>query len=79
MSVLTIGGNVKVFAGVGGPYWVDSNGDDKIDGSDTPLTAGALGVTLSVDSFAMVLAKPLPAGTTVSTKSYTAIQGSGSA
>ena len=47
----------------------------RIDAQRHAGRRGALGVRLSVDNFAMVLAKPLPVGTTVSTKSYTAIQG----
>ncbi len=47
VETMTIGAsNVHVFAGIGGPYWVDSNHDGVINSSDTPDSDGALGVAL---------------------------------
>ncbi|HMJ89761.1 MAG TPA: hypothetical protein VK530_08085, partial [Candidatus Acidoferrum sp.] len=84
MSVLTIGAsNVKAFAGVGGPYWVDSDADGDVDNADVPAADGALGLALTIDNFALVMMKPLPGGTSAapipSTKSYMALTGSGGA
>ena len=47
VSLVTFGiSNAYVFAGVGGPYWVDSNGDGKITSADTPNSTGAIGVAV---------------------------------
>ena len=57
-SALEIGAsNVHVFVGLGGPYWVDSNGDGTIDSKDTPASAGATGLALSDAGFGLVLLK----------------------
>jgi 6-phosphogluconolactonase (cycloisomerase 2 family) len=67
--------NVNIFVGVGGPYFQDSNGDGKIDSSDTPLTAGARGFVISAASFGLALLTPT-AGT--DTSQYFAFKASGS-
>ena len=36
--------NVNAFVGVGGPLFVDSNGDGIIDAADTPQSDGAMGL-----------------------------------
>jgi hypothetical protein len=46
------------FFGVGGPYWKDSNGDGRIDDTDTPDAAGALGLVVRDLELAMILATP---------------------
>jgi hypothetical protein len=57
VSIMTIGASeVYAFVGLGGPYWVDSNGDGDID--DIPAADGAIGVAVDNVEFALALAKP---------------------
>jgi len=81
MSLMTIGASgVYAFAGIGGPYWVDSDGDGDIDGNDTPASDGALGITISNASFGMALLKPVVAeGQPPAEVSYYALKATGSA
>ena len=65
--------NVHLFVGLGGPYWVDSNGDGTINASDTPASTGATGLALDNVSFALALLRPTAAG---STRSYYALSAS---
>src|SRR5262249_54281704 len=59
LSVLKIGAsNVHAFVGLGGPYWIDSNQDGKIDSTDLPATTGATGLVIDDFSFALALLKP---------------------
>ena len=78
VNVMTIGASdVNAFVGIGGPYFVDSNGDGIIDESDTPQSDGAMGFVLRNLDFALALFKPTnPA---VDNSSYYAIQASGGA
>ncbi|HET7524617.1 MAG TPA: hypothetical protein VFK10_01625, partial [Burkholderiaceae bacterium] len=78
VNVMTIGASdVNAFVGIGGPYFVDSNGDGIIDASDTPQSDGAMGFVLRNLDFALALFKPTnPA---VDHSSYYAIQASGGA
>ncbi|KPK35956.1 MAG: hypothetical protein AMJ65_16940, partial [Phycisphaerae bacterium SG8_4] len=77
VNVLEIGASdVNGFVGVGGPYWVDSNGDGIIDGSDTPASDGAMGLVLSELEFGLALLKPT---NTSDTASYYAVKASGGA
>ena len=78
VNVMTIGASdVNAFVGIGGPYFVDSNGDGLIDESDTPESDGAMGFVLRNLDFALALFKPTnPA---VDKSSYYAIQASGGA
>ena len=70
-STLEIGASdVNVFVGLGGPYWVDSNGDGKIDATDTPASSGATGLALGDVDLALVLVKQ--AGSAVSYYALTA-------
>jgi len=74
MSILEIGAsNVNAFVGIGGPYWVDSNGDGVIDESDTPDAEGALGAALGNVEIALALLAP----TTPDGTSYYAVRASG--
>ena len=66
--------NVNIFAGIGGPYWQDTNANKMIDGGDTPAAAGATGLALSGVNIGLVLAKPTTVGNaTPSSKSYFAL------
>ena len=78
VNVMTIGASdVNAFVGIGGPYFVDSNGDGLINESDTPQADGAMGFVLRNLDFALALFKPTnPA---VDKSSYYAIQASGGA
>src|SRR5690606_25001747 len=59
VDVITIGAsNVYAFAGVGGPYWVDSNDDGRIDNTDTPDAGGAMGIALANVAFGLALLRP---------------------
>ena len=52
LDVLLIGAdNAYVFAGLGGPYWIDSNNDGKVDANDTPDADGAIGVAIGGMTF----------------------------
>jgi len=75
VSVIKVGGSsIYGFAGIGGPYWVDSDNDGKIDGTDTPATAGAMGLALTNVSFGLALMKPTDAE---DVKKYYALKASG--
>ena len=91
VSVLKVGASdLKVFAGVGGPYFgdpngdgkidsnddFDSNGDQKIDSADEFINPDAMGLVLTVDEFAMGLMKQVPptGGSMTPLKSYTALK-----
>jgi hypothetical protein len=80
-SILKIGAsNVNAFAGVGGPFFVDSNEDGIIDENDTPESDGAMGIAFSNLEFALALIKELPdTGTQPSPtmKSFYALRASG--
>ncbi|HEY1174452.1 MAG TPA: LEPR-XLL domain-containing protein, partial [Verrucomicrobiae bacterium] len=55
VETMTIGAsNVHVFAGIGGPYWVDSDNDGDIDANDTPESDGAYGIILEDVDVGMV-------------------------
>jgi hypothetical protein len=56
-QLLLGGSNLELFAGVGGPYRVDSNRDGKIDGSDTP-NPSAVGFAMTGGEFAMAMLAP---------------------
>ena len=72
VSVLTLGlSNAYVFAGVGGPYWNDSNDDGVVNGDDTPNEEGALGVALGKVNVALALFKPTDLDDTAA---YTALK-----
>ncbi|MHC4396401.1 MAG: hypothetical protein ACYS1A_12170, partial [Planctomycetota bacterium] len=74
VSLMTVGAsNVYAFAGVGGPYWVDGDGDGQI-ASDEFEAEGALGVALSEGSFGMALMSPVAGGG----PNYYALKASGS-
>ena len=55
---------MNIFVGIGGPYWVDTNGDGVITGDgthagdDIPAAAGAKGLILSNVNLAIALLKP---------------------
>lgn len=52
---LTIGAsNVHVFAGLNGPYWVDSNNDGAIDENDTP-ESDSIGIALGDVDFGLAI------------------------
>ncbi|MBA3854743.1 MAG: hypothetical protein C0503_10015, partial [Gemmatimonas sp.] len=44
-----------VFAGVGGPYWTDSDDNGVIDGDDEPITDGAVGIAIGNVNAALVM------------------------
>ena len=72
VTSLTLGGdNLHVFAGVGGPYWTDSNDDGVINGDDTPITAGAMGVALGGVQVGVGIFTPTATG---ATDSYLALK-----
>ncbi|MDD2604023.1 MAG: hypothetical protein PHF66_04320, partial [Desulfobacteraceae bacterium] len=76
VDLLTVGASgVDAFAGVNGPYMVDSNGDGVIDGNDTPNT-NALGLSLSDVNFALALMKPKVSATatTKDLRSWTSLR-----
>ena len=78
VNVLTIGASdVNAFVGIGGPYFVDSNGDGIINAGDTPQSDGAMGFVLRELDFALALFKPLNPATDRS--SYYAIEARGGA
>jgi len=57
-DLLTVGGtNLEAFAGINGPYLVDSNDDGTIDDDDTP-NADAIGLSLGGVEFALALLSP---------------------
>ena len=59
VQTLTFGAsNAYVFAGIGGPYWNDSNDDGVIDAGDTPAEDGALGVAFGNVNVALALLTP---------------------
>jgi hypothetical protein len=66
-DALSFGGdNIDVFAGVDGPYLVDSNADGVITSADTP-NAAARGFSLEDGRFALAIMTPrgtAPAGDT---------------
>jgi hypothetical protein len=63
VNVMTIGASdVNAFVGIGGPYFVDSNGDGIINASDTPQSDGAMGFVLRNLDFALALFKPTNPG-----------------
>ncbi|MBP6508410.1 MAG: LEPR-XLL domain-containing protein, partial [Opitutaceae bacterium] len=64
--------NVRVFVGANGPYWLDSNNDGTIDGSDTPSTT-AIGFAASGVDVALLWAKP---NDTADTTSYYGLKAS---
>ncbi|MDP1579136.1 MAG: hypothetical protein Q8M02_02585, partial [Candidatus Didemnitutus sp.] len=56
LDVVTIGAfNVHLFAGTGGPYWTDSNNDGVVDNTDTPVSAGAVGLALGGVTFGLAM------------------------
>ncbi|MDP1580674.1 MAG: hypothetical protein Q8M02_10365, partial [Candidatus Didemnitutus sp.] len=72
VSVVTFGfSNAYVFAGVGGPYWTDSNNDGVVTGADVPNAAGALGIALGNVNVALAFFKPTDALDTIT---YTALK-----
>ena len=74
LDALTVSAtNVNIFAGIGGPYFNDSDGDGVITAADTKLTAGATGLALSGVNFSLALLKPVNAA---NRKSYYAINAS---
>ena len=74
LALMTISAqNVHIFAGIGGPYWTDSDGDDDIDANDTPLSVGAKGLALGGVNLSIALLKPTAVG---SRKSYFAMSAS---
>jgi hypothetical protein len=82
VSVLTVGANeVRAFAGVGGPYWVDRDDSGDFDDTiDTPAAEGALGVALKDVSFGLALMKPVvDPGQPASTITYIGLKARGSA
>ncbi|MBT8143978.1 MAG: hypothetical protein KJO55_04710, partial [Gammaproteobacteria bacterium] len=85
VNALTIGANnVNAFVGVGGPYFVDSNGDGKIDETDERQTDGAMGLVLDDLEFALALFKPTvdagsPNSAAEKARSYYALKASGGA
>ena len=67
VATLTLGGSgLHVFAGVGGPYWNDSNDDGVVDGDDEPAADGALGIALSGVSVGVGIFTPTDADSTTS-------------
>ena len=73
VTALRIGAdNVRVFVGMDGPYFADSDGDGDIDDDDTPQPGGAVGLVLEDVSFAMALLQ----STTVATRKYFALKAS---
>jgi hypothetical protein len=78
VNVMTIGArDINAFVGIGGPYFVDSNGDGIIDTADTPQSDGAMGFVLRNVEFALALFKPTNVAADHS--SYYAIRSSGGA
>jgi hypothetical protein len=64
-DTLSFGGkNLYAFAGVGGPYWVDTNGDGIYTSADArPATTGnggAIGLALENTNFGLLLSTALP-------------------
>ncbi|HET6548786.1 MAG TPA: calcium-binding protein, partial [Solirubrobacter sp.] len=74
LTALTVSAtNVNIFAGIGGPYWNDEDGDGEITSADHPLADGAKGLALGGVDFSLALLKPTAAG---ATKSYYALSAS---
>ena len=85
-SVLKIGADdINIFVGTGGPYFQDDSGplgvpDGIIDGNDTILSDGAVGLAVSDAGFGLALIKELaPANTTPTTplRSFHALKANG--
>ena len=77
MTTLSIGASdVVAFVGVA----TDLNDDDVIDETEATAANGALGLSLGIPELALVLMKPVdPTGTNPSTKSYFALNATGTA
>ena len=67
----------RLFVGVGGPYWQDSNNNGGFDAADQPAAAGAMGVVMEDVAFALALLKTVQVNGQPIEESFYALKASG--